>query len=65
MIRNIKRLLGLDNVEYVDNTNKEYNWLEGNKYLLVESSELPIMLFTESQIKIAQKRAQKNKEDIQ
>jgi hypothetical protein len=64
LIRNIKRLFNADNVEFIDNTEKKIVWLEASTYLLVEKSGEKPMMFTNAQIKIAQDRAERNKEDL-
>ena len=64
ILRNLKRVANLDNVEYVENTEQKVPWFEQDEYLLVEiNGEYP-MLFTKSQIKVAQKRAKRNPEDL-
>ena len=64
ILRNLKRVANLDNVEYVENTEQKVPWFEQDEYLLVEiNGEYP-MLFTKSQIKVAQKRAKRNPEDV-
>ena len=65
MIKKLKRLLGINIVEWVDNTEKKYEWLEAKKFLQVESATEGQLLFTPSQVKIAKACAQRNQEDIQ
>ena len=64
MLKKIKRLFNMNIVEWVDNSEKEYNHLEADKYLLVESKTEGKMLFTKSQIKRAKQRVPKQTEEI-
>lgn len=64
MFRNLKRLLGLNIIEWVDNTDQHTPHLEADKYLLVESNSVGPILLTKSQIRIARDRAIKNPEDV-
>ena len=64
MLKSLKRILNLNIVEWVDNTQKEHAHLEADQYFLVESSTEGPMLFTKHQVAAAKKRAIKNKEDI-
>lgn len=64
IIRNIKKVLRFDNVEYVKNTNQEHPDLEADVYLLVQTGGEEPMLFTKHQVEQAQKRAAKHPEDI-
>jgi len=64
MLKSLKRILNLNIVEWVNNTQKEYAHLEADQYFLVESSTEGSMLFTKHQVIAAKKRALKNKEDI-
>ena len=62
MFRKLKRLLGLNIIEWVDNTEKEYDHLEPDQYLLVESKEEGQMLFTKSELRRPKGRAPKQTE---
>ena len=64
MFRKIKRFLGLNIIEWVKNTEKEYAHLEADKFLLVENKSTGPLFFTGSQIARAKKRAKDNKEDL-
>ena len=64
MLKSLKRILNLNIVEWVDNTQKEYAHLESDQYFLVESSTEGPMLFTKHQVVAAKNRALKNKEDL-
>jgi len=64
MLKSLKRILNLDIVEWIDNTQKEYAHLESDQYFLVESFAEGPMLFTKHQVVAAKKRALKNKEDL-
>jgi hypothetical protein len=65
MIIWIKRLLGLNNIHWIDNTEKVLPHLEGEKYLLVETAGDSPMLFTEAQYVIAKRRARQTLIDPQ
>ena len=64
MIKAIKKLLRMDNIQWVKNTQIEYSHLESDKYLLVHNSKEGSLLFTPSQVDAARLRANKQKEDI-
>lgn len=64
MLRKIKRFLGLNIIEWVENTKKEYDHLEADKFLLVENKTTGPLFFTTSQIARAKKRAKDNQEDL-
>lgn len=63
MIRKLKRLLGLDIVEWVENEHMDYEYLEASEYLLVETKDDGQMLFTRSQVKRAKSRVPKQTEN--
>lgn len=64
MIRKIKRLLGLNIIEWVKNTKKDFPTLESDEYLLVENVIEGPMMFTKHQVKIAKDRAKNQQEDL-
>jgi hypothetical protein len=63
MIIKLKKLLGINIVRWVKNTKVKHKHLEANAYLLVHSPNDIPMLFTESQVVQAKKRALRNLED--
>jgi hypothetical protein len=64
MIKIIKKLLRMDNIQWVKNTQIEYDHLESDKYLLVHNYKEGPLLFTPNQVDAARVRANKQKEDI-
>lgn len=64
MLRKIKRFLGLNIIEWVKNTQKDYERLEADEYLLVESKYDGPLFFTHSQVAHARKRALEHQEDL-
>lgn len=64
MFKKVKKILGLNIIKWVDNTQKKYAHLESSRYLLVENRKLGPLLFTTSQITRARSRAEANQEDL-
>jgi len=64
MFKKIKRLLGLNIIEWVDNTEKGTDHLEPDEYLLVESKEEGQMFFTKAELKRPKGRAPKQTENF-
>jgi hypothetical protein len=64
LLRKIKKLLRMDNVEWVENTEKKYPLMESDEYLLVQTGGEDPMLFTKYTVKEGQKQAGKHPEDV-
>ena len=64
LLRKIKNLFGIDNVEFIENTCQKHPEMEADVYLLVQTGGEDTMLFTKYQIRQAQARAKKHPEDI-
>ena len=64
MIKKIKKIFKNNTVAWVKNTQREYKHLESENYLLVNSYDEGVMLFTPDQVKAAKRRAKNNPEDI-
>lgn len=64
MFRKIKRLLGLNIIEWVVNSEKEFDHLEPDEYLLVESKDEGQMFFTKSELKRPKSRVSKQTEQF-
>lgn len=54
----------MDNVEWVENTEKKYPLMESDEYLLVQTGGEDPMLFTKYTVKEGQKQAGKHPEDV-
>lgn len=63
MFTKIKKLLGFNIVEWVENTAVDSH-LEAREYLFVYSNDEGPLLFSPSQVKIAKKRAKEQPEDV-